>query len=111
MLQIDPKFNVLEAHKVVAHVENELVKCEVCGKICKNRALLFHHNRIHDKVECAICHKMISKEGAMAAHLRMHSAAKLKRDRKMFAYSRSQENLPTSNRITPRWQSTRFLNI
>lgn len=62
----------LKSHQGQAHDEKE-AKCELCGKICKNRESLRSHSRYHVKVECPACLKIFTKR-SLHGHMLTHSS-------------------------------------
>ena len=55
-----PTTNQLKRHVQDSHVE-ETVKCEVCGKECRNKSTLNNHKKMHTTSTCEICWKTMTR--------------------------------------------------
>lgn len=69
----------LSRHIHDAHSTKDPYKCEVCGKLCKNRPSLNVHQLIHSTLrphKCHLCKLAFKTPGALRIHLRRHTDEK-----------------------------------
>lgn len=55
--------------------KNEYYECDICGKRCKKRHLIYQHMDNHrkgDDLECKVCHKNSKNRSVLRTHLKTH---------------------------------------